>query len=810
MGFIETVQSIDFTAVGATNVLPLDIRDAVVKEKLSVMLFAEYFSKPTSDKPILKYSEFEHSDDSPINKKNRIRCLRAVEGAKQYILTVTKLPHLNLIETPTNKEREKSGFIYLDTFDVIPFKPDAKLEEISLFDFARKKDNHPDSLRINELLTLFGIGGNSYDSFRIRTAFRPQQFPDTLPAVPNANAENFNQFQRELGQWYKACFPRSYIRQDIVKKAQLYPADGKPVFEEKYKQFAWSVGLPSPIFYKPIGPMSYSIQEENTLQEVRFHRLFINPEGCGLREALIPSIIINGRGFKGAVMTGLPAMDRLPLWNVQRVMLPATDTVVICDCIQDAEALQRKNERIHNVAFTSFVGDSLELVDFSPLNRKNIVFLISNHNGKSLADAYENVAALFEFIRESKIRIRDVLFKQREVDYPDKEPVSSPEKLASIYYHSPPNIVPKSILPHMDGTEFYTMLTKIRKEREAPPFWATPIEEKPVKKNPADGILIRSLLYRNAITVLAGPPEAGKSRFCRSLIRYLVKGNDRQYMKERFWTRCCAGSTMKILYWNYDCIHNMEAWRENCLQGINDELKQDIFIEDAPTVLDGFRGKYFGRPDIEEYRKRLEKYTYKGTPGHPLDLLIVDTLSCVWNKDNIEASLQFLAAIMKAIPGMAVLAIHHTTTLGKPLGGGDALRIPRIVLTMEKADWTAAHGPSNTEDLYKFKYNKFSPSHASIESLPFYCIRENEDLYSVYDPVCTRDEMFSSLVYHYRERDDGHPVNKVIGAILRYSGREVQNRMIGEKKYLSILEKAKKKAPVYDEPPPKRGKRSKK
>ena len=813
MGFIETVQSIDFTAVGTTNVLPLDIRDAVVKEKLSVMLFAEYFSKDT-ERPVLKYSEFIHPTDMPHPKhpnKTVPRYLTVTEGSKCYSASIETPPFFKFEEVPSLK---KGKFKYdYDPPVCVSFKPGAKPEDFSVFDFTRKFESYPDSDRIKELLNLFRIGGHPYDLFKLGAAFRPQQFSDTLPTRPNADIKAFDDFQRDLEDWFKAGFPRRYHLFDRFSTKPFGAGEVYVPGEEFEQKDDGMIFLPPPIFYKPIGPMSYSFQEENTLQEVRFHRLFINPEGCGLREALIPSIFIQSSiGFNGTIMTGLPSMDRLPLWNVQRVMLPATDTVVLCDCIQDAEALQRKNEKNHNVAFTSFVdvGDNLELIDFSPLNRKNIVFLISNHNGKSLADAYENVAALFEFIRESKIRIRDVLFKQREVDYPDKEPVSSPEKLASIYYHSPPNIVPKSILPHMDGTEFYTMLTKIRKEREAPPFWATPIEEKPVKKNPADGILIRSLLYRNAITVLAGPPEAGKSRFCRSLIRYLVKGNDRQYMKERFWTRCCAGSTMKILYWNYDCIPNMEAWREICLQGIDDELKQDIFIEDAPTVLDGFRGKYFGRPDIEEYRKRLEKYTYKGTPGHPLDLLIVDTLSCVWNKDNIEASLQFLAAIMKAIPGMAVLAIHHTTTLGKPLGGGDALRIPRIVLTMEKADWTAAHGPSNTEDLYKFKYNKFSPSHASIESLPFYCIRENEDLYSVYDPVCTRDEMFSSLVYHYRERDDGHPVNKVIGAILRYSGREVQNRMIGEKKYLSILEKAKKKAPVYDEPPPKRGKRSKK
>ena len=76
--------------------------------------------------------------------------------------------------------------------------------------------------------------------------------------------------------------------------------------------------------------------------------------------------------------------------------------------------------------------------------------------------------------------------------------------------------------------------------------------------------------------------------------------------------------------------------------------------------------------------------------------------------------------------------------------------------------------------------------------------------------------MFSSLVYHYRKNDDGHPTNKVIGAMLGYSNREVQKHMIDEKKYFAILNRAKKVPPITDEQAEqpeqtlKRGKRSKK
>ena len=108
------------------------------------------------------------------------------------------------------------------------------------------------------------------------------------------------------------------------------------------------------------------------------------------------------------------------------------------------------------------------------------------------------------------------------------------------------------------------------------------------------------------------------------------------------------------------------------------------------------------------------------------------------------------------------------------------------------------------------RWDGFGKFISFAQCITFYCIRENEDLYSVYDPVCTRDEMFGSLVYHYRNNDDAHPSNKVIGAMLGYSNREVQKRAIDEKKYFTILKKAQKTAPLEDESSPNRKKQSKK
>jgi hypothetical protein len=793
MSFVETVQSIDFRAVGATGLLPLDISEAVIKEKLSLMLYARYISETGAAYDSLCHSEIKHPSD---RKNNTYQFTVKVSGTEYSAALLTNPVRLFYSKVITKLGGKLASCTY------IPIKANAGPEEISIYDYMRKESDSSDSDRIKELLKYFGLKNHPYSKFTLPTTFRLQHFPNTLPTKRNGNMEVFENYQRELKQWYYSGFPRRYELDDPDKKTNQ---NGNTDSKYAVGTDRFHIPLPSPVFYQPLGPMAYSMADD--YPEMRLHRLFLNPEACGLREALIPSIVIQKGKYMNAVMTGFPAMDQFPLWEVEQILHPNTETVVLCACIQDAEALQRDNKDIDHVAFTSFidVGKQLELVDFTPLNKKKIIFLVSNHNGGTLADAYEEVAQTYEFIKKAKIKIKDCLFVQREVQYPDSTlTIATPGDLARAYCRTSPTIVPKSLL-YLDETAFFSFLAKIRKEREALPFWVSE-EQKPVKKNPAEGILIRSLLYRNAITVLAGPPAVGKSRFCCSLIRYLVKGNERKYMKERFWTRCCKKSIMKILYWNFDCVHNFESWKESCLRGLKDEQKQNIFIEEAPTE-EEFFDKIYGRPDLGVYKRKLEKYAYKGTPGHPLDLLIVDTLVSVWNKKNIEASLQFLSKLMKAVPGMAVLAIHHTSELGKPLGGGDSKRMPRIVMTMERINRKVTLDSSSKQStkkekgekktfthFYKFRYDKFSTSHADIENLPFYCVREDEDMYSVYKPVCTRDEMFGSLVFHYRENDDAHPSNKVIGAMLGYSNREIQKRAINEKTYLAILNNAEKKA----------------
>ena len=825
----EIVKDIDFDAVGSTNLKALDTTKKLLNEKLSVLIFADILKNYPKEAgtarqtPLLKmvsvprglnYTEYFHSTYSGGNPAFSVS-----KNEKEYI------PQINLEGTCIDFEelltpKHVDGFSRSFKFPskVLSIHPGGKFKEISFFDATRKMDI-PEDMRIDELLKHFKIDAGVFSPFKLESGLRPIQFPHEWKDALNdkVDLDSFSKFQNKLEDCFSSGFPRAFEVFNLERKFERqeygysYKNSGLTLWRYKGKKTEDRVYFPKPVFYEPLGPMTYDIHAHRALPQIFFYRLFLNPDGCGLREALIPCIyVLQERKAVGSnteklpesqdpchvFMTGLPNMERLPLWNIDRIMSSSTDTVVLCGCIQDAEALQRANEDIENVAFTGYIGDHRD-IDWLPLERKNIVFLISPHNGISLEDAYEETSNIHIYLTETiKLEIPEVAFVQRDVSFPgDTSTIATPETLASVYYHNRPKVDPESLIPPMNKSEFHMMLAKIQKKRM--PIWEQQVESKLEKKNPADEILIRSLLHRNSITVLAGQQEIGKSRIVRSLIRYIVKGNDREFMKGAFWTRCCKKSDIKILYWNFDGVPDLDSWREICLEGMESKQRENVIIEDGPLWTEGFHNENTGKPLLDPYKKLLEDYANnRGTPGHPVDLLIVDTLSCVWKKEKIEDTLKFLTALIKAVPGMAVLAVHHTTDLGKPLGGGNALRIPRIVLNLEKVYRKDSSSTSTCKNVFKLTYDKFSVSHAEIENCPLYFCRENEDMFSICSPVCSYEEMLKSLIYYYKNIDDRHKdiTYPIAGAILGYSGRALQDNMIEEESYIEILSKAKRNA----------------
>ena len=845
----EIIQNVNFSKVGSTDLKPMDISGAVVKEKLSFLLLSELqkdgLPPNLNRSTFLRLSEIDRF--GTIDNKNRMYWGVKV-GKKKYALTPIQHkrnlkdlsdPHCLVFDEIINPQDYDFPYDADPVFHEIKYG--SSFEEISLFDATRKEKKISDSERIEELLMYFKIADTGiYTRFTVGSVFKPQNFPP-LPKpsknkgdIPkseeqiNAHIEDFKRFQSKLEKWFKGGFPRRYycIEKEESKDPLVHAIKINRIINQKTP--IKKLNLPSPVFYKPLGPMAYDLQPFNVFGQIRLHRLFSNPDNCGMHETLIPTILIHEGNYEYPVMTGLPNRKQVSLWNVDRIMKKTTDTVVICGCIQDAEALSRYNATsVENLVFTSFVdvGEKLELIDFSPLNGKNVVFLISNHNGKSLADAYIETDKVYRYLRgktklkseKTRLVIPEFAFVQRRVEYPDSSTIGTPEELASVYYHNPPKIVPESTFPKfplMGQSGFATQFAKVLNPSSDSSVFVKDQKETRKKKeiDISRNVIIRSLLYQGEITLLAGYSGSGKSRFCQTLIRYIVNGDDKMFLKERFWTRCSKKTPMKIVYWNYDGVSDtaLKIWEANCKEGLSVEQKKNIFIEQAPRWWEGggFH-KDSGRPNPEAYKNLLNEYTNMGaTTGHPVDLLIVDTLSSVWKRDKTSDMLLFLNGLTKAIPSMAVLAIHHTTDLGRPLGGCAAEEIPRVVLILRKIKKTELDNSislsEDTEDMEFFKmwYDKNNNITLEEEKLPFICVRKSIDQYDVLDSACTREEMFDVLRRHY-----GLIIkcsNEVTGRLLGYSERTIRNRdkrkpIIDAKTYGEYLKKISEKGEARKE-----------
>ncbi len=812
----EILQNVYFSTVGSTDLKPLDINDAVVKEKLSFLLLFEL--RKREHPPVLYYSTFfRQSEKTTIFGSQEIDW-GAIKGSKKYKLSWTDPHCLEFREIVSDPNKQQKN-IYIQSPIFHQIKSEASFEEISLFDATRKEEYYSDSKRIKDLLDHFEIAdGDMYAKYKVGKTIKPQRFPTLIPKPPkkskapeseeqrNAHIEDFERFQRELGKWYKGGFPRRYAQYNLEFDEPFSNDNHTPLRRTSDNLTSVNVlPLPNPIFYRPLGPMAYDVQPLKKSKQMRLQRLFFNPDMCGLREALIPTIFIHEKFCPYPVMTGLPNMDQVPLWNLEKIMKETTDTVVICGCIQDAEALNRANAKIDNVVFTGYVGDNLDRVDFSPLNGKNVVFLISNHNGMSMADAYFEADNVYQYLTKpkkgkKKFTIPEFAFVQRQVKYPDSSEIGTPKDLASTYYQKDkrPIINPQATFPKiplMDESGFATMLAKIRKSPTDNSLFLKK-EKKTCKEKtvyPSDYILIRSLLYRGEITLLSGFRDSGKSRFCQTLIRYIVNGDDTKFLCERFWTRCCKNSTMKIVYWNFDGVgkRELEEWKQQCLKGLPTKKRNDIFIDNSPRFKEEGFHKPSGKPILEQYKKRINKYASEiGTPDHPVDLLIVDTLSGVWDEDNVAKSMDFLRDLAVST-NMAILVVHHTGENGKIRRANSVEIIPRVSLTLEKGPVIEG---KNYFEMQCRKNNKI----LDIEKKPFICVRENIDHFYLPKPACSREEMFEVLKRFYRiEKEESY---KAIGELLGCSETVVRtNKMIDEETYENILVKIKVNSPLTPE-----------
>ena len=447
--------------------------------------------------------------------------------------------------------------------------------------------------------------------------------------------------------------------------------------------------------------------------------------------------------------------EHLPLYNsfgIKRI--EEADKVVICGSIEDADTLQRQNDKNRKYAFAAFVCDPgcFYQIDFSPLKNKSVEFLISNHSAQSLDKERSFFVDLYHFLRDRKNRIKDFSFREREVIYPQRQ-LTFPSDYCNLYSKYRPRIVSNKIYSEAEFEAKYEKGT-IHAENIAPG------KELTEKTNTRDGIsershtgrpkhlnltaektILRPFIRRGCTTVLVGDPQIGKSRFAYALAAQ-VAGSKSEFLKDRLWTRCLSSdgekTRYKVVYWVFDDVDkdDIQLQRNFFARGLSCEQDRNLFIEPARS---------FRKRDCENLKAELKKYTSQGMRDHPVDFLVIDTLlSFARSPAKIFSAFEELVRLKDELPGLAILVLHHKSKEGNPYGGILATNMPRVIIEMKRDNSSVL---DDLEVPITINVIKHSNEHAGIDILPFE-IKLDDDHFIVTNNSSLPLEKVRKLVIH--------------------------------------------------------------
>ena len=205
MSLQEILKSVYFSTVGSTNLKPLDINDAVVKEKLSFLLLFEL--RKHEHPPVLYYSTFYRPSEQTTIFGSQEIDWGAIKGSKKYKLSWTD-PHCLEFREIVSDPMEKLNNVYIQSPIFHQIKSEASFEEISLFDATRKEEYYSDSDRIKDLLAHFEIAdGDMYAKFKVGKNIKPQRFPKPIPKPPKKSKAPESEEQRNA---HIAVFPETW------------------------------------------------------------------------------------------------------------------------------------------------------------------------------------------------------------------------------------------------------------------------------------------------------------------------------------------------------------------------------------------------------------------------------------------------------------------------------------------------------------------------------------------------------------------------------------------------------------------------
>lgn len=352
--------------------------------------------------------------------------------------------------------------------------------------------------------------------------------------------------------------------------------------------------------------------------------------------------------------------EKLPLFNLEQLTDCGDKTVILTDSIEIAA----KNQgQFDNTVWTSFYGD-WHYTDWAPLKEvRQVVLLVTNHSGRSLAATYGTAKELSNYLLET-VGLENLGYIQLQTDYDAEQPEMNPESYLE-----------------MNKEEFRAMAERAEDTlKPRPEFWAKPVVNRtdaPVQTKELLHVeqqpyryLLRPFLVDGTTSLIHAPKGVGKSTFGYSIVGALTSIHKTELCPGTWWR--AREKPCRVLYLDF----------ENSKSVVSQRLKM-------------FCTPYWGRKDedneaglnnlIIRYGDKLPPCTNYALPenhsavlkwldeaevqGH-VDLMVIDTYSRFINSQESTKSVAGFTGLCNLLNqrGTAVLIIHHSGSDGDVRG----------------------------------------------------------------------------------------------------------------------------------------------
>ncbi|NMD87234.1 AAA family ATPase [Victivallis vadensis] len=493
--------------------------------------------------------------------------------------------------------------------------------------------------------------------------------------------------------------------------------------------------------------------------------------------------------------------EQQPLYNLDLLLKPETEIVILTDSVELADSNQR-NAPV-GVVFTSFIcsPERYEQVDWTPLEEKEIYYLVSNHSGTAMEFAILKANEVRNFLEdELEIQLKFIVVS---VDYQERRHggFATLDELINHHNNKRPKVEADSLMI-VDGEDFDELYCKANKKiAELGLKWWLPdasgeqqrLVNKESDRRMRPPYLLRPFLLRGEVSMLYASKSTGKSALALSMAAAVVSG--KTLFDEKWWVvpkikddpfYKAAYPYRKVLYLDFEngegeirerkidfarCYwphpKNGEEWQK---------CNGNLIVRDMTSaeVKD-----YSARENWQDIIAMLKEAEKEGIPGQPVDLLVIDTVSKFIH--NAYTPRMDLSNLINKVRGMniAVLLIHHEGS-NKEVRGWKSVTDDMYFLvrlfreqneekdekTSEKDEKTSEKDAYNPKTLKEPLTLAFAKARSGIEAEPPFVIYFDKKWQVHVDENINREEYknkeFKRIVDNYSQRrlkhDDIYPI----------------------------------------------------